>query len=67
MVAALPNPFLSSAKGVACESNFDSGHKFVITPRASDWNLASPNWRGRMRIVTKGDKCFVKLEDKHSG
>jgi len=35
--------------------------------RASEWNLASPNWRGRMRIVAKGEKCFIKLEDRHSG
>eukprot|EP00116_Pleurobrachia_bachei_P016028 sb/3476290/ len=32
--------------------------------RAADWNLASPDWTGRMRIVSKGDRCIIRLEDK---
>lgn len=35
--------------------------------RAADWNLANPDWRGRMRIIAKGEKCFIKLEDRISG
>nr|CAG4650568.1 EOG090X0G5X [Sida crystallina] len=35
--------------------------------RASDWNLATPDWTGRMRLVTKGKDCVIKLEDKISG
>ncbi|CAL1277111.1 unnamed protein product [Larinioides sclopetarius] len=35
--------------------------------RAADWKLHSPDWTGRMRIVSKGKKCFIKLEDKNSG
>jgi len=35
--------------------------------RASDWNLAVPDWTGRMRLVTKGGECAIKLEDKLSG
>ncbi|GFR21742.1 NECAP-like protein CG9132 [Trichonephila clavata] len=35
--------------------------------RAADWKLHSPDWVGRMRIVSKGKKCFIKLEDKNSG
>lgn len=38
---------------------------FVI--RAADWNLAEPSWTGRMRLISKGDECFIKLEDKNSG
>jgi len=35
--------------------------------RASDWNLAAPDWTGRMRLVTKGPECILKLEDKVTG
>jgi len=35
--------------------------------RAADWNLAAPNWTGRMRCVTLGSKLEIRLEDKTSG
>lgn len=35
--------------------------------RAADWNLAEPQWTGRMRLVAKGKECLLKLEDKTSG
>ena len=35
--------------------------------RAAEWDLPNPSWKGRMRIVAKGDQCIVKLEDKISG
>ncbi|CAG0919495.1 unnamed protein product [Notodromas monacha] len=37
--------------------------------RASDWNLAVPDWTGRMRLVAKMNAadCVLKLEDKLSG
>lgn len=35
--------------------------------RAADWGLDKPSWTGRMRIVAKGNKVSVKLEDKTSG
>ena len=35
--------------------------------RAADWNLATPDWKGRLRVVSMGEKCLVKLEDKLSG
>lgn len=35
--------------------------------RAADWNLAVPDWTGRMRLVAKGTECTLKLEDKISG
>ncbi|CAH1100948.1 unnamed protein product [Psylliodes chrysocephalus] len=47
---------------------------FNIPPRASnrnyraaDWNLAEPSWTGRMRLISKGNEVFIKLEDKNSG
>lgn len=39
----------------------------LVYHRAADWNLSAPDWRGRMRVVSVGEKCRVKLEDKISG
>lgn len=35
--------------------------------RAADWNLSEPQWTGRMRVVTHGTDCTLKLEDKNTG
>ncbi|CAL8147868.1 unnamed protein product [Orchesella dallaii] len=35
--------------------------------RANDWNLENPDWTGRLRLVHKGTRCIIKLEDKMSG
>lgn len=35
--------------------------------RAADWNLDAPDWTGRMRITSLGNKCTIKLEDRNSG
>lgn len=40
---------------------------FCTFNRAADWNLAEPAWTGRMRLVSKGNECSIKLEDKTTG
>ncbi|KAJ3038997.1 hypothetical protein HK097_002966 [Rhizophlyctis rosea] len=35
--------------------------------RAADWDVNQFLWKGRMRIVAKGDKCIINLEDATSG
>jgi len=35
--------------------------------RAADWNLAAPNWTGRMRCVARGSKLEIRLEDRGNG
>ncbi|KAG7162512.1 Adaptin ear-binding coat-associated protein 1-like [Homarus americanus] len=35
--------------------------------RAADWNLGTPDWTGRMRLVNRKNECLIKLEDKSSG
>jgi len=35
--------------------------------RANDWTLLKPDWTGRLRIVSKSEKCLVRLEDRFSG
>jgi len=39
----------------------------VMVHRANDWNLENPDWTGRLRLVQKGNRCIVKLEDKITG
>lgn len=34
--------------------------------RAADWNLSVPDWTGRMRLMEKGQKVRLKLEDRGS-
>uniref|UniRef100_A0A1I8H0T9 DUF1681 domain-containing protein n=1 Tax=Macrostomum lignano TaxID=282301 RepID=A0A1I8H0T9_9PLAT len=35
--------------------------------RAADWQLESPDWSGRLRVVANGSQLWVRLEDKTSG
>ncbi|XP_067882652.1 uncharacterized protein [Heterodontus francisci] len=35
--------------------------------RAADWKLHQPDWTGRLRVTTKGDLVYIKLEDRVSG
>lgn len=34
--------------------------------RAADWNLSTPDWTGRMRVMEKSKQVILKLEDKGS-
>lgn len=48
---------------------------YVIPPRqsttrkhrAADWKLDSPNFICRMKIISKGEKCLIRLEDRNTG
>nr|XP_027194781.1 NECAP-like protein CG9132 [Dermatophagoides pteronyssinus] len=49
-------------------------HVYKIPPRvsnrayrASDWNLDAPDWNCRLRLIAKGDECFIKLDEKSTG
>lgn len=35
--------------------------------RAADWNLAQPDWTGRLKLISLGDKCFLRIEDSTTG
>lgn len=41
--------------------------KIACFSRAADWNLAEPQWTGRMRLISKGSELAIKLEDKNTG
>ncbi|XP_028922404.1 adaptin ear-binding coat-associated protein 2 [Ornithorhynchus anatinus] len=49
-------------------------HVYRIPPRATnrgyraaEWQLDQPAWSGRLRITSKGQMAYIKLEDKTSG
>ncbi|XP_053136745.1 adaptin ear-binding coat-associated protein 2 isoform X2 [Hemicordylus capensis] len=49
-------------------------HVYRVPPRASnrgyraaEWQLDQPAWSGRLRITSKGNVAYIKLEDKNSG
>lgn len=35
--------------------------------KAADWNLSEPLWTGRLRLISKGDKCYIRIEDSSTG
>eukprot|EP01108_Squamamoeba_japonica_P001291 TRINITY_DN152_c0_g1_i1.p1 TRINITY_DN152_c0_g1~~TRINITY_DN152_c0_g1_i1.p1 ORF type:complete len:235 (-),score=89.67 TRINITY_DN152_c0_g1_i1:98-802(-) len=35
--------------------------------RAADWNASEPLWQGRLKVISKGDDCFVQLIDTSTG
>lgn len=35
--------------------------------KASDWNLAQPDWTGRLRLISRGDQLFLRIEDSNTG
>lgn len=37
------------------------GHK------AKDWDVEEPLWKGRLRVISQGKKCFIRLEDGRTG
>ena len=41
--------------------------QIIVIVRAADWNLGTPDWTGRMRLVSRGKECIMKLEDKITG
>lgn len=48
---------------------------YVIPPRqsatrkhrAADWKLDAPNFICRLKIISKGEKCLIRLEDRNTG
>jgi hypothetical protein len=48
---------------------------YVIPPRqsttrkhrAADWKLDTPNYICRLKIISKGEKCLIRLEDRDTG
>jgi hypothetical protein len=39
----------------------------VICSRADEWNVNKWAWEGALKVVSKGEDCIIKLEDKNTG
>ena len=35
--------------------------------RADEWNVNKWAWDGQLKVVSKGEECIIKLEDKKTG
>lgn len=35
--------------------------------RADEWNINKWDWEGVLRVVSKGEECSIRLEDKTTG
>lgn len=35
--------------------------------RADEWNVNKWNWEGALKVVSKGEECIIRLEDKTTG
>ncbi|CAD6237864.1 unnamed protein product [Miscanthus lutarioriparius] len=35
--------------------------------RADEWNVNKWEWEGALKVVSKGEECIIKLEDKNTG
>ncbi|KAI3996872.1 hypothetical protein MKX01_021148 [Papaver californicum] len=35
--------------------------------RAEEWNVNKWAWEGSLKVISKGEECIIKLEDKTSG
>jgi len=35
--------------------------------RADEWDVNKWAWEGILKVVSKGEECIIKLEDKNTG
>ncbi|XP_021887154.1 uncharacterized protein At1g03900-like isoform X2 [Carica papaya] len=41
--------------------------KSVASYRADEWNVNKWAWAGALKVVSKGEECIIRLEDKSTG
>uniref|UniRef100_A0A0A9CHY2 NECAP PHear domain-containing protein n=1 Tax=Arundo donax TaxID=35708 RepID=A0A0A9CHY2_ARUDO len=41
--------------------------KTAASYRADEWNVNKWAWEGALKVVSKGEDCIIKLEDKNTG
>ncbi|KAM3222283.1 hypothetical protein T459_20342 [Capsicum annuum] len=41
--------------------------KSAASYRADEWNVNKWAWEGTLKVVSKGEECIIKLEDKETG
>jgi len=40
--------------------------KYLLV-RADEWNVNKWDWEGSLKVVSKGEECIIRLEDKTTG
>lgn len=41
--------------------------QFMLHYRADEWDINKWAWEGTMKVVSKGEECIIRLEDKTTG
>uniref|UniRef100_A0A0D9V2W3 NECAP PHear domain-containing protein n=1 Tax=Leersia perrieri TaxID=77586 RepID=A0A0D9V2W3_9ORYZ len=41
--------------------------KTAASYRADEWNVNKWAWEGTLKVISKGEECIIRLEDKNSG
>ncbi|KAL5228929.1 hypothetical protein ABZP36_017194 [Zizania latifolia] len=41
--------------------------KTAASYRADEWNVNKWAWEGTLKVISKGEECFIRLEDKNTG
>ncbi|CAA3025199.1 NECAP CG9132 [Olea europaea subsp. europaea] len=41
--------------------------KTAASYRADDWNVNKWEWEGTLKVISKGEECIIRLEDKKTG
>ncbi|GMP54768.1 hypothetical protein CsSME_00019824 [Camellia sinensis var. sinensis] len=41
--------------------------KSAASYRADEWNVNKWAWEGMLKVVSKGEECIIRLEDKTTG
>ncbi|KAG1346447.1 hypothetical protein COCNU_06G002760 [Cocos nucifera] len=44
-----------------------SEYELMLFFRADEWNVNKWNWEGALKVISKGEECIVRLEDKTTG
>lgn len=39
----------------------------MVKSRADEWNVNKWAWEGALKVVSKGEECIIKREDKKTG
>ncbi|XP_020599529.1 adaptin ear-binding coat-associated protein 2-like [Phalaenopsis equestris] len=39
----------------------------VVIYRADEWNVNKWHWEGALKVVSKGEDCIIRLEDRETG
>lgn len=50
-----------------CYVYFIPPRKTAASYRADEWNVNKWAWEGTLKVISKGEECIIKLEDKTTG